>query len=273
MSLKTLLFTTNEQSLVSNGILAIPRFGLGDVLYTCIALSALRCQEDHVTPIVFCPPSAADLVALFGLEPVPLYSKALHLDRPLRTNLRREIAFWRTLRGYKTKLYFSLINDLFDALVCGYCAGHKPLVKSLGNYLQARPGGLRATINKTIGYRWNVFPNPKHILERAILAIKDYRHVTPTQLFEHSRNVLSSRIDCCSNAPDNKTVWEIVVLPDAASAKRCIETERINKLLSRASRPENCLVISTHVQQSQLPADVRLMNYPSLESLWCHLRR
>lgn len=253
-------------------MLAIPRFGLGDILYTCIALSVLRRGKNVGVPIVFCPPKATELVTLFGLSAIPLYPKALHLDRKLETSLGKEAAFWHALVNRPRSEYFSLINDMFDKVVFEGIGGHKPFVSNMGNYLQARPGGIRATVNRLIGYRWNIEPNPKHIAARALRAIRSLRDISLTEFFEHGRDVLSSAVSASVYGQEPQSRWEMVVLPDAASEKRCIDTNQLNGLLAKAKQPEKCLVVSQRLRPSHIHDGVVFSDYPSLGSLWTHLR-
>jgi hypothetical protein len=131
---------------------------------------------------------------------------------------------------------------------------------------------MRATVNRLIGYRWDIDPNPKHIAARALTAIRALRDISLTEFFEHGRDVLSSTVSASVYGQEPQSRWEMVVLPDAASEKRCVGTNQLNRLLAKAKQPEKCLVVSQRLRPSDIHDGVVFSDYTSLGSLWTHLR-
>jgi ADP-heptose:LPS heptosyltransferase len=247
-------------------VLTIPRFGLGDILYSCVALSLLLRHRKIASAVVMAPPGSAELVKLFNIKFIPLYSKCLHLARPLGTNIVGELRFWSTLKTTKAECYFSLVNDLFDAALLEYFAGCNPLGHELGNYMQVRPGGIRGYINRIARFRWNKKPNPKHVAERALTALAPHCQLSPSLFYQHGRDVLAMRTKTLPAEKGGK--WKVVVLPDAADPGRCLDAALIRRLLSRSNEPQSCLVVTRNIESKQLPTGVHVSNYPPLSDLW-----
>lgn len=245
----------------NNVCICIPRHGLGDILYNCLALKFMIDKGLIESAIVFTPIEAKEIPELFGLESMCSYPFFFRLSRLSRKDILN-LDFFLRIRKYRNNKSFSLINDVFDAII-NYFYQLKPITEwSIGNYCLLGNSGSRGFVNRRIKYNNNT-NNPKHILKRVEGLL--------TSLVELDCDILRRNFSVDFHPKLNKDFIHpsILILPDAADSRRFISLDIIKEIFTR----KNCkdiMVISerSDVEKMCIEYNVKYIKYPTISSLF-----
>lgn len=231
------IFTLKQ---LPKSIVAIPRHGLGDILYTCLCLQKLNTFFRFSRIVIFAPKYASELIGLFKFIHIPLYPRFLHWKKGLNTNLLNEVYFFVNLLKMRESYTFSLINDIFDDFIFKVFLNGKPINTSIGNYHAVATRGIRAKINNFFQYNFKCKVNPKHILHRFIISCS-FLNLGRNYNLSFYKNASSFYMQYKNTRLEQKRYC--VFLPDAANKNRCVDLKYFQSFINTNT---NTLVISKY---------------------------
>lgn len=249
---------SQKNDLNLNHIVCIPRHGLGDILYNCLALKALVDEGLINNVFVFVPAKAKGLVEIFGLTPVYTYPSFLQFEKDEAGVLN----FFFELNKYRHSYSFSLVNDFFDHLL-NKCFELTPWPKwTIGNYTLLHRSGFRYKFNNLLKFKTNI-DNPMHILERSRKILKP--------LFDYDIYVAQKYFNANSSLKkvDGMKAYSTIILPDAGDDRRFLSIDNIKKIACKINS-ENLLVVSERPEVIRLCNESKIdyMKYPEIKTFF-----
>jgi len=250
----------------SSTCIAVPRAGLGDVLYACMALKFLLRKGKISRGVVVSLPENSGVIELFGLEHVPHYSKLLQ-PGSIAFSFRNEWRFFRELRRFKGCAGISVLNDTMDWLLYRV-GGLVPLPPwRIGNYFRVFEDSLRSKLNRYVNLpNTGASPNPKHILDRYLHLLNLLAPCSLDELWRIDWDTLEDGRSEEQKAHDRET---IVIIPDAAVTDKELSAGETVALVRALQHHGPVIVFSQRCSVLESEVAPQTANYRAMKDmLW-----